>query len=146
MATIPASPVILVPVDGSPSADHAAAYTANRVHRDRGTRVFVINVQPSIETWQTHGLGQEDAIAHRSDIGGRHAARALKVFDDDNIPYEFSVEFGEPAETIVRAAREKGCTNIVMGTRGLGEIASLVLGSVAMKVVHLTDLPVTLVK
>ena len=35
---------------------------------------------------------------------------------------------------------------IFMGSRGLGSVAALFMGSVATKVLHLTDLPVTLVK
>ncbi|HET9042709.1 MAG TPA: universal stress protein, partial [Burkholderiales bacterium] len=38
------------------------------------------------------------------------------------------------------------CEGIVMGTRGLGSVATLVLGSVAHKVLHLTHVPITLVK
>jgi nucleotide-binding universal stress UspA family protein len=34
----------------------------------------------------------------------------------------------------------------VMGTRGLGRVANLVLGSVAHKVVQLAEVPVTLVR
>jgi nucleotide-binding universal stress UspA family protein len=33
-----------------------------------------------------------------------------------------------------------------MGTRGMGGFAGMVMGSVATKVVHLVDCPVTLVK
>jgi len=33
-----------------------------------------------------------------------------------------------------------------MGTRGLGRIQGIVLGSVAMKVVHLVKVPITLLK
>ena len=33
-----------------------------------------------------------------------------------------------------------------MGTRGMGAVAGLVMGSVAQKVVHLAAVPVTLVK
>jgi nucleotide-binding universal stress UspA family protein len=33
-----------------------------------------------------------------------------------------------------------------MGTRGLGPIANLVIGSVATKVIHLVEVPVTLIK
>jgi nucleotide-binding universal stress UspA family protein len=43
---------------------------------------------------------------------------------------------------VLSASRRK----IVMGCRGLGRIAGLVLGSVATQVVHLADVPVTLVK
>lgn len=61
---------------------------------------------------------------------------------------EFSSEtlVGPVAETIVRRAEERGCSAIVMGTRGMSAIGNLVLGSVATKVVHLTRLPVTLIK
>lgn len=61
---------------------------------------------------------------------------------------EFSSEtlVGPVAETIVRRAEERGCAAIVMGTRGMSAIGNLVLGSVATKVVHLTRLPVTLIK
>jgi nucleotide-binding universal stress UspA family protein len=52
-------------------------------------------------------------------------------------------ELGSPAETIDRVAREVGAYQIVMGTRGLG---NLFLGSVATKVVRLAQVPVTLVK
>ena len=34
----------------------------------------------------------------------------------------------------------------MMGTRGLGSIQGLLLGSVAMKVVHLAEVPITLFK
>jgi len=33
-----------------------------------------------------------------------------------------------------------------MGSRGLGRLCGLVLGSVATKVIHLANMPVTLVK
>ncbi|MFN5167526.1 MAG: universal stress protein [Pseudomonadota bacterium] len=35
---------------------------------------------------------------------------------------------------------------IVMGSRGMGALGNLAFGSVATKVVHLADVPVTLVK
>ncbi|MFN0302201.1 MAG: universal stress protein, partial [Burkholderiales bacterium] len=37
-------------------------------------------------------------------------------------------------------------SEVVMGTRGLGSVSGLVLGSVATKIIHLVDVPVTLVK
>jgi nucleotide-binding universal stress UspA family protein len=36
--------------------------------------------------------------------------------------------------------------HIVMGTRGLGRSQGLLLGSVAMNVIHLAQVPVTLIK
>jgi nucleotide-binding universal stress UspA family protein len=43
-------------------------------------------------------------------------------------------------------ARRLGVDQIVIGSRGLGAIGKLVLGSVATKVAHLARVPVTLVK
>ena len=61
---------------------------------------------------------------------------------------KFSTEIliGEVAGAIARYAQEHGCDAIVMGTRGMGAVGNLVLGSIATKVIHLTKLPVTLVK
>ena len=53
---------------------------------------------------------------------------------------------GEVVSELVEAARKLGCTLIVMGTRGMGSLGSLVLGSVASHVVHEAPLPVLLVK
>jgi nucleotide-binding universal stress UspA family protein len=47
---------------------------------------------------------------------------------------------------IAQYAKEKGCDQIVMGTRGLGTVQGLLLGSVATKVIHLANVPVMLVK
>ncbi len=46
----------------------------------------------------------------------------------------------------MNVAERRNCTRIVMGTRGLGSIGNLVLGSVAYKVLQLAPIPVTLVR
>ena len=48
---------------------------------------------------------------------------------------------GDPAESILRAAREHGADLIVLGTRGLGRLKGLLLGSVSHKVTHLAECP-----
>jgi nucleotide-binding universal stress UspA family protein len=53
---------------------------------------------------------------------------------------------GDTADAIVRAARRLRCDSIVMGTRGMGAIGNLLIGSVANRVIHLASAPVTLVK
>jgi nucleotide-binding universal stress UspA family protein len=55
-------------------------------------------------------------------------------------------ERGAVPATIDRVAREEHAAQIIMGTRGLGGVRGLLLGSVATQLLHMTDVPVTLVK
>jgi nucleotide-binding universal stress UspA family protein len=54
--------------------------------------------------------------------------------------------FGYAAREIVSDAAELGADVIVMGTRGRSDLAGLVLGSTAHKVIHLADRPVLVVR
>ncbi len=54
--------------------------------------------------------------------------------------------FGYAAREIVSDAVGLGADVIVMGSRGRGDLAGLVLGSTAHKVIHLADRPVLVVR
>jgi nucleotide-binding universal stress UspA family protein len=54
--------------------------------------------------------------------------------------------FGYAAREIIDDAREHQADVIVMGSRGRGDLAGLVLGSTAHKVIHLADRPVLVVR
>ncbi len=56
------------------------------------------------------------------------------------------IEGGEPADAILRAAKAHAADMIVMGARGLSELQGLVFGSVSHKVLHMTGLPVMIVR
>jgi nucleotide-binding universal stress UspA family protein len=62
------------------------------------------------------------------------------------VAFDTHVLSGNPAEVITAFSREHHCDLIVMGTRGMGTIKNLLLGSVASKVIHLTEKPLLLVK
>jgi nucleotide-binding universal stress UspA family protein len=53
---------------------------------------------------------------------------------------------GLAAQEIVRLADERGVDQIIMGTHGRGAVGSLLLGSVAQRVVHRAKMPVLLVR
>lgn len=54
--------------------------------------------------------------------------------------------YGIIASEIVRIAKERQVGMIAMGTRGMGAIGSMLLGSVAQKVIHQSEVPVLLTK
>jgi nucleotide-binding universal stress UspA family protein len=57
-----------------------------------------------------------------------------------------STLFGHAAREIIDDAKEHNAGVIVMGSRGRGDLAGLVLGSTAHKVIHLADRPVLVVR
>jgi len=56
------------------------------------------------------------------------------------------VIYGHAAQEIVEDAKELDAGIIIMGSRGRSDLAGLVLGSTAHKVIHLTDRPVLVVR
>jgi len=54
--------------------------------------------------------------------------------------------FGHAAREIMEDAKSHDASVIIMGSRGRGEISSLLVGSVAHKVLHLADRPVLVVR
>lgn len=65
---------------------------------------------------------------------------------DKKVPVQTVVLRGHPAESIVRFAYDNKADLIIMGTRGLGGFKSLIIGSVAQKVVAYSKVPVMIVK
>ena len=56
------------------------------------------------------------------------------------------VENGDPTEEIIKVAKEMNVDLIVLGTRGLGTMRELLMGSVSHKVTHLSECPCMTVK
>ena len=78
---------------------------------------------------------------------GRTAiAYCSALLEAAHIPHEGAILSGEPAEKIMELAAQTQCDLIVVGTRGLGAMKGLLLGSVSMKLAQLSPLPVTIVK
>jgi nucleotide-binding universal stress UspA family protein len=71
---------------------------------------------------------------------------AKKKLDAAGIAYQARVLVGPVAETLVKHARDKHCELIYIGTRGMSELGKALVGSTATKVLHISDVPVLLVK
>jgi nucleotide-binding universal stress UspA family protein len=139
---------ILLPVDGSENALRATRF-AIRVAKAGAepAELHLLNVQPPILSGDVSMFVSRDQIdAYCHDAGIQALASARAALDESGVRYVFHIGVGPLAETIAAYARDKGCDQIVMGSRGLGSITGMLLGSVTTRVMHQVDVPVTLVK
>ena len=140
---------IVVAVDGSAAANRAVSYALLLAAGRSGSEIVLVNAQNQ----QTLDASDVSAVmtvevdrllaARQSRIALR---KAITLCRNAQTTFLARAEIGPPSETIDRVAREVGADQIVMGTRGLGSLGNLFLGSVATKVVRLAQVPVTLVK
>ncbi len=139
---------ILVPIDGSAPSQRALEFVLRTWGGSPELQVHLVNVQvpPPAEMVLEAAIAPVDWEAEAQKTGQEVIDAACKAIDAAGQRYTATVCIGSPAEQIVARARELGCTLIVMGTRGLSSLASLVLGSVATRVIHAAHCPVTLVK
>jgi nucleotide-binding universal stress UspA family protein len=138
---------VLIAVDGSEHSVHTVRRLTELAPKVMGLSAHLVNVQPETLNYEFHhGVVEDDAVRSEKALGERLLAQERKLLDAAGIPHEWAVELGEPAETILRVATEASCDMIVMGSHGLGAVTSMLLGSIAMKVVSQAKVPVLLVR
>jgi len=138
---------ILIPVDGSNHSDRAVQHLISTLDGCAGREIFLINVQEPITAPEllSH-MPANEVEAMQETRGGDALESARALLDRARVNYTAAVLVGPVPETIARYASENACDKIVIGRRGLGAIGSAMMGSVTTRLMHLTDLPVTLVK
>jgi nucleotide-binding universal stress UspA family protein len=133
---------ILVAVDHSAASDHALAAAKDLATLSKG------------EVWVLH-LAEREVIGRMGQVPIESDAEAetpvdtaVKTLTDAGITAHGELRettFGHAAKEIIGDAKLHDVGIIVMGSRGRGDMAGLVLGSTAHKVIHLADRPVLVV-
>lgn len=136
---------ILLAVDGSDHALNAARVAAQLARSMNSAELRIAVVYDSIPPL----LGDPDfqvVLNARLDETEKILQSAVKAVGE--VPSTVSTETiaGDPAEAIIKIADTRKCDLIVMGSRGLGRLAGLVLGSVSQKVVSHAPCPVLIVR
>jgi nucleotide-binding universal stress UspA family protein len=135
---------ILLATDGSPQAQAVIKYARELALRD-DARLIVVHAFPSIpaylgEPWRDQFIESHTQEARRIT---EEAAAGLR---DAGIDVDVVVLEGPAANAILHVAEERECDLIVMGHRGEGEYTSLMLGSVAHRVLAHAHVPVLVVR
>jgi nucleotide-binding universal stress UspA family protein len=133
---------ILVAIDGSPYSERALP-TAITFAQKFESDVFVLHVRE-------HDRGRATVYSTESPAEAtRMVADAAKLVRDAGIGAKgqlVDVAAGHVARAILETAAANDIELIVMGSRGLGDIGGLFLGSVTHKVMQQTDVPVLVVR
>ncbi len=134
---------ILVAVDHSGVADRVI--TATKALAEASTaKVWVLHLR------EREVIGRLGLVPTESDTEAATAVDgAVKDLADAGIDVSAEVRdtvYGHAAREIIADAKLHDVNVIVMGSRGRGDLAGLMLGSTAHKVIHLADRPVLVVR
>lgn len=135
---------ILVPVDGSDCSMRALEYAADRVTLAGKGSIMVVNVQIGMPP--SRYVSRDMIVEHQERLCRAALKSARGLIKRRKLDADVSMQIGDPAKTIIAFAKRRGCSEIVMGNRGRGRVAGLLLGSVTSKVIQLASCPVTVVK
>jgi nucleotide-binding universal stress UspA family protein len=135
---------ILLATDGSAHAQEALAYAQELAVRDQA-RVVVVHAFNPVPTYLGDQPRNRVAARHVS-AGEGVASQAAEALRKAGVDVVVEILEGPPAEAILKVAQVRGCDLIVMGTRGLGALTSLLLGSVSHRVLAHANIPVMIVK
>lgn len=136
---------ILLAVDGSEHALHATRKAAELARLMKLIEIRVVVAYDPIPMY----LGEPNmqlAITNRKGEAEEILNAAVKEVGD--VPCEVNTEIieGDPATAIIDVAATRKSDLIVMGSRGLGRLAGLLLGSTSQKVVSHAACPVLIVR
>lgn len=136
---------ILLAVDGSEhamKAAHVASSLANAMNSQ------TLRIVVAYDTIPVH-LGDpymQNAVNARISETEEIIQRAVQAVWGVSAQIYTEMIEGNPAEAIIEVARNRESDVIIMGSRGLGKLAGLLLGSTSQKVLSLAPCPVLIVR
>jgi universal stress protein A len=134
---------ILCPVDFS-EASTRALRQAIAMATDTRAHLTLVHVTDPLLDAAARAAGTEDTITEQTQDELRALLNEVSP-DGARHSIAVAVAIGEPAEEILRQARDCGADLIVMGTQGRGAAQRLLMGSTAARVVETTTVPVLVV-
>lgn len=131
---------VLHPTDFSELSDHAFRFACN-LALDYHAPLHVLHVATPFEAYKGERVFDEHPEQYLAKDWEK-----LERYQCAGVEIHRAIKEGEPAEQIVRAAKEIGCDFIVMGCVGRSGLPRLLLGSVAEHVLRGADCQVIIVK
>lgn len=138
---------ILIAVDGSELALDAVKYALRLRDEGLAAGLVLANVQEPASFYEMLTVRDPQRLQGLSVSAGNHSLQGARhLCDAAGVDYEFEIGLGEPAHTLLDIAERYGCSAIIAGAHGKGGLGGGDLGSVAHELMHVSPLPVTIVK
>ncbi|MGP4042014.1 universal stress protein [Gracilibacillus sp. D59] len=134
---------ILLAADGSDHSIRAASHAVKIAKIDQGKIdiVYAVDGKTSKED-VLHGLDKYDVKKERQE----KIKPVMEVIEEAGLECETHVVHGEPGPAIVDFANKNGYDFVVVGSRGLNQVQTMILGSVSHKIAKRVHCPVLIVK
>ncbi|HUX40185.1 MAG TPA: universal stress protein [Rectinemataceae bacterium] len=136
---------ILLAIDGSDHALRAATLAGNLARSEKSVSLHMLTVFESVPNYLGEKEQQTLIAAHMKE-SERVIAEGLARIGVLGAKVETEILSGSPAETIIEVAKDRKADVVVMGSRGLGRIAGVLLGSQSQKVATHAPCPVLIVR
>ncbi len=140
---------ILLAVDGSkPSLDAVQCLIDHSNWYREKPDVVLLTVHLPVPKLpgMSAAVGKGQITRYYEEEGEAALAAAKRKLTAAGLRFEPRILVGSVAETIVKAAGDAKCDLIFIGSRGMNALGKALLGSTAAKVLHISDVPVLLVK
>lgn len=138
---------VLLAMDGSAPALRAAERLVAWRNWLGELEVHLVWVQEPITVLEAFLPPHDDVVEHWSTQEGEQAtAAARSLFAREGIPHQWHQVVGDPAREICALAQKTGAELVALGTRGLGAAHHALIGSVALKVAAIGEVPTLLVR
>jgi nucleotide-binding universal stress UspA family protein len=147
MASAWTARTIVVGVDGSDQARHAAALGASLAQASGAMLHLMTVVRPPEGWWGIVGSPPTPTALSKTltDAQREILDAVVNQIDLEGVEYETIEDIGDPARVLIEYCETVDADMLIVGKRGAGFIERLVLGSVANRLAHDAPCPVLLV-
>lgn len=137
---------ILIATDGSAPSQEAVEVGLD-LAAEHEAEVLIVHVAPLLDVHPWSGVGVTSAFPHDlTDEDRAPLVDAEKLAGERGIAVQSQLLRGDPIDEIVAFADSEDADMIVIGSRGHGAVASALLGSVSLGVMHESRRPVLVVR
>jgi nucleotide-binding universal stress UspA family protein len=139
---------ILVPLDGSKNAFRALSCACDVAESSNATieLLYVLLLSKEVASTHINNISVPDSVINDLQENGQNILKIGLQQIPSSINVTYSLELGSPSEKIIEISQNNKTDLIVMGSRGLGVLKGILVGSVSSYVVHHSKCPVMVVK